>query len=719
MPKGEAMLYTVDNYNYAGLAGIKPQARPQGLQEDNVKTHYADIYAAFDIETTRLPDIEQSIMYVWQFALYPDVIIGRTWKDFKTFLWRVSKNLPKGLKLIIWDHNLSYEWNWLQDLYDFKEYEVFALDAHEVIRCSMYNRFEFRCSYKLTNLSLAQFCAKYHAEHQKLSGDDFNYTKLRYPWTPLTDEEIEYCAHDVLGLCEAVAGLCKAEEMTFYELPHTETGFIRSEVNRAMHDLAHFVVRPMSPDYDLYRLMQFTFRGGNTHANRFFAGYVCKNVWSADRSSSYPDVMVNCVYPMSKFERIDPPSVKLLHDYIYRRRKAVIAHIRLENVRLKDYYNPVPYIARAKCEKIPKSGGVYDNGRVIECPVLECGVTDIDYRIIREQYDYDLTVLEMHVAKYGRLPKPLRDEVLKQYKLKTELKGAEPGSLEETLYNKAKARLNSIYGLMVQAPVRAQYKYRFDPETDCCRVMRVYDYEEKDQYARAMRKAHTLYCWGLWVTAWARLRLQETIDIIRRAKGENGEYGADLLYTDTDSVKYIGKADFTQYNADRITDSEQSGAYAYDRKGKVHYMGVLESENAYTADGEEIPAYSEFKTLGAKKYVYVSNADGKLHCTIAGVNKRLGAEELTEAGGIKAFQEGFTFTRAGGVEAVYNDKEDIEPYKDLIIDGHKVEVLRNVCLRHSTYTVGITAEYDRLLKICENDAMKLIDFWLKCQYTKS
>ena len=43
-----------------------------------VKRDYIDVVSAFDIETSRIPDTEESIMYVWQWAFESDVIVGRT-----------------------------------------------------------------------------------------------------------------------------------------------------------------------------------------------------------------------------------------------------------------------------------------------------------------------------------------------------------------------------------------------------------------------------------------------------------------------------------------------------------------------------------------------------------------------------------------------------------------------------------------------------------------
>lgn len=104
----------------------------------------------------------------------------------------------------------------------------------------------------------------------------------------------------------------------------------------------------------------------------------------------------------------------------------------------------------------------------------------------------------------------------------------------------------------------------------------------------------------------------------------------------------------------------------------------------------------EFRTMGAKKYVYREAPDSKLICTIAGVSKQKGGEELEAHGGITAFHEGFTFTEAGGLEAIYND---IPTYiaTEYEAEGQTCKITANVCLRPSTYTLGLTADYKRLL----------------------
>ena len=104
--------------------------------------------------------------------------------------------------------------------------------------------------------------------------------------------------------------------------------------------------------------------------------------------------------------------------------------------------------------------------------------------------------------------------------------------------------------------------------------------------------------------------------------------------------------------------------------------------------------YSEFATMGAKKYAY-RYPDGTLGITIAGVNKRKGAEELEAAGGLEAFKEGFVFRKAGGTESIYNDEPETDK---LIREGKEISITSNLYIKDSEYTLGVTGEYARILQ---------------------
>lgn len=661
------MYITPDQYIPGTIANIETQKRGRGNPRTRKKVYYKDVICAFDIETTRLADIEQSIMYIWMLHIHNHVtIIGRTWEELKNLFLQIREELQDNT-LCIFVHNLSYEFQFLRAVYDFLPEEVFAVDSRKVLRCSMFdNKIEFRCSYLHTNMSLAEYTNKMDVEHKKLDGEEFDYTKERYPWTPLSEREIAYCVHDVVGLCEALEKEMTIDGDNLYTLPLTSTGYVRRDAKKAMRQIHPAFVKNQLPDIQTYEMLREAFRGGDTHANRFYSGRIIKNVKSADRSSSYPDVLCNCQFPVSPFFHAGKVSFNTLLNMVVVRKKAVIMRVAISKLRLHDDLWGAPYLSKDKCRRIEK--GAFDNGRILSAEYLETTITDVDFKIILDQYDFDdLCAFDVSYARYGKLPRSLIDTVIAYYKAKTELKNV-PG--QEIYYMKSKNKLNSIYGMMAQNPVKQDIVYNSG-------VWSTANEPEAEILDESNRKAFLCYQWGVWCTAWARYRLQEGIKLA----GEN------FVYCDTDSVKYIGDIDWTAYNKQREKDSKASGAFATDPKGITHYMGV------YEADGE----YSEFKTLGAKKYAYNYEAGGKTYVTIAGVTKKSGGKELDENGGLKAFSPGFTFVKAGGTEAVYNDEPEI---KTVVRDGKQINITPNIVIKDSTYTLGITAEYASLLKNC-------------------
>jgi len=663
--------------DYSVFSAIEPQYRKPGQNAKRGQPKaYADTICAFDIETTRLPDIEQSIMYIWQFAVkgYP-VIIGRTWDEFKHFLHKVDEAMKPDLRLVVFVHNLSFEWQFLSGIYKFQPYEVFCTDNRKILYARMFKgRFEFRCSYRLSNTNLKTFLKDYGAEHQKISGEDFDYTKQRYPWTELTNLEMLYCINDVRGLVEAVDNLMQSENDNYYSLPLTSTGYIRRDVKSAMY--GDSLAQDTYPDFETYLMLKWAFRGGDTHANRWYVGKILDNVKSYDRSSSYPDVMINREFPVTEWEDVDGEEL----DKALESGKACLIHALFIGVKLKDKFCGNPYIPIAKCKHL--AGEVEDNGRILEAEHLEICVTDIDYRIITEQYAIDqVDVITLKTSEYGDLPQRFKNVILDLYRKKTALKGVDGVEIE---YMLSKNKINSCYGMTVQDPVKKNIIYKngvfaFDDRKTPQEILE----SGKD-------KAFLPYAVGVWVTAWARLALYDGVKIV----GQD-----NFVYCDTDSVKFVGDADFTEFNTKCVCDDVINRAFAEDKKGKIHYMGVYEEESPY----------KRAAFLGAKKYAY-EDENGDLHITIAGVNKAKGAVELAEHGGLETFvkcadfDHEFTFYDAGGLEAIYNDLA--EPLLEFV-DGRPFMITSNVNLRPSTYTLGITDDYRDILQMCALDLERL------------
>lgn len=683
-------LYTVDTYNYTRIQNLPCLHDTRSNKGSKKAKGYKNCMCAFDIETTRLEDIEQSIMYIWQFSilflddLHIDTIIGRTWTEFELFLDNLM-NDDNYAYYMIFVHNLSYEFQFLRGIYTFSPDEVFAIKSRKILKCEMLERFEFRCSYLQTNMSLNTFTLKMKVEHQKLSGEKFNYEKKRFPWTELTDYEIQYSTYDTIGLVEAMYKRMILSNDNLYTLPLTSTGYVRRETKKAMYGWAR-KHRDIFPTIDVFDLLEEAFRGGDTHANRYYSGTVIRadgknilGIGSYDRSSSYPDVVLNCVFPMTRFVYIGSITENDIEKKLDRG-KALLFRCKITGIEQIDKFYGAPYLSYSKCRNVSRE--VLDNGRILSAEYVETTITDIDYEIMKREYKWKgFEITECYESKYGTLPEPLKGVFRKYYTDKTELKGIVE---QELFYNLQKALLNAGYGMMVQSPVKQSLIFTESAEN-------IYTVDEnvsrETLLTKYNRTAFLPYQWGVWVTAWARLRLKEGINIV----------GDRYVYSDTDSVKYIKvRGDnidelFDRYNSERKKQSISNSAYATDRHSIKHYMGVFEYEDTYT----------EFSTIGAKKYVYRTK-DGKLYATIAGVNKKLAPDELEEHGGIEAFKTGFTFLRSGGTESVYNDV----PYGDFTVENHVLKITQNVVIRPSTYTIGITDEYRRILA----DARTLKEF---------
>ena len=661
-----------------------PLERRQG--EKNKKTYAAEL-TAFDIETSYHPDIEQSVLYLWQFAIGETVVYGRYLSEYITFLHELKKRL-NGLWLVSYVHNLSFEAHHLSGVYKFMDYEVFCTDSRKIIKCEMFKTFEYRCSAKLTNMSLDAFTHKFCKVYKKLTGT-VDHKKERFPDEPIEEDVLKYGANDVLSLVEGVTNLMNRDNDNLYTIPLTSTGYVRREMKQAMSGY-HLSLKDRHPDYKCYKLLRAAFRGGNTHANRYYSEYPVENVDSYDESSAYPAVQCNSLFPVGKFvERINHTSAYV--DKQIERGFPFIMRCRFYHIKLKDIYTAVPYIPFAKCPHIefPAREICNDNGRILKASRLDITITDVDYLIIATQYTFEkLEVLDIYTSAYDYLPEPLRNLNIEFFRRKTELKGVVG---QELYYMKAKNLLNSIYGCSVQEEIKESIL--FDNCSYTPKFAKYTDEQREEEYKKLYEKhgnvLYTQYAYGVWTTANARRALQYAID----------RCGDSLVYCDTDSVKFCGTVDFSEYNSDMMKKCLASGAYAVDPQGITHYMGVYEHD----------AFYKRFITLGAKRYAYEDESG--LHTTISGVSKKSGALELAAHGGIEAFKRGFVFQNTGKLEAVYND----ENLGFVTVKGHRLNVTRNIVLRETTYTLGETDDYMELIELSHEMLNKIHKAFLQLE----
>ncbi len=657
----------------AELLDVPLAKNPVGNNSTRTKKQVLDLLCAFDIETSRVPGLEQSACYHWQLqcGFEHPTIYGRELWQFRKLMDSFAENIPKDHTLYIFVHNLAYEFHFLRGVYpELSADDVFSLKPRKPVKVKLYGgKIELRCSYILTNMSLGEWTAKMKVEHQKLSGDSFDYDAVRYPWTELTQEQLDYCRNDVLGLVEALRVQLNINDDTLSSIPLTSTGYIRRSVKRVMKNWSYYGLQAIQPDPDVYIALREAFRGGDTHCNRFLAGVILKNVKSVDKSSAYPDACVNYDdFPMGTFRRSIRMTVKWAQQLI-KLHRAVLMRLRFTNLRLRDEFDPCPYISYSKVRGVRVYECQLDNGRILTAPHAEMTMTDIDWCIIEAQYTWDdVQVIDMWDTRKGFLPDILRSLIISYYEDKTKLKGVQG---QEVYYVKSKNLLNSVYGLQAQDP---------------CKPTTVYDDSQEDIFSvvegdipalleKSRRQPYGSYQWGVYCTAIARRELRKMIT----------KAGDNFVYCDTDSVKVIGDLDVSKYNRDKVRSSTLNGAKAVDPSGEAHFMGVFED------DGQ----YDRFVSLGAKKYAYEDKKG--LHITIAGVGKKAGARELEAAGGLEAFKPGMIFVDGGGTEAVYND----HTAQEIEVDGHKLFIGPNIYLKPSSYTLGITEDYLRILQNAE------------------
>jgi hypothetical protein len=353
---------------------------------------------------------------------------------------------------------------------------------------------------------------------------------------------------------------------------------------------------------------------------------------------------------------------------------AVVATYIFKDIKIKPGVT-IPYISLARTHSTGFVGGI-DNGRILFADVCECTLTEIDLDIIRKQYDFStISVKAAMLAKKDYLPKPYRAVIQKYYDDKTLLKGAID---EEDLYRYARSKglLNSVFGMSCQDPIHAEILYDNGNYT----AKNLYD--DPEEARKALQRAAFPYQWGVYVTAYARKALQDAIDAA----------GSRMVYCDTDSVKVFGELDLSAINDRRQKLATSAGAYADDRKGIRHYMGVFEYEGTY----------DRFITQGAKRYAYEKG--GKMSITVSGVVKTINEKTgvpfaVEELGSLEKFTVGFIWKKAAGNMSVYNDNDQFS-YTDPET-GKSVVISPNVAIIPTTYEMGYSKDYKKLLEEIE------------------
>ena len=679
------------------------------------KKQYFNIPCCFDTETTStyLNGEKVAFMYAWVLNINGASIIGRTWEEFEQCIETIHKKLftnPERI-FVIYIHNASFEFSFIARRFIWEK--IFSIDERKPIYARTVDGIEFRCSYLLSGYSLAKVGKNLQTYKVRKLVGDLDYTKVRHSRTRLYNKEIRYLIND-----GRVVDSYIQEEIerngNIARIPLTKTGYVRQACRRNCFSKSHRTragsayrkrIKKLTLSLEEYDLLKMAFCGGFTHANPWYTNKILKNVRSFDFTSSYPAVMVCERYPMGKGERIDPVSKEEFNESIKNYCCVFLAHITGMHSRVM-FDNP---ISASKCYLMVNGrlvkgikNAVLNNGRVVSCDECYIAMTNVDYETYRKFYKWKKFEVGMFYRyKAGYLPREFVDSVLTFYEDKTKLKGV-VGMESEYLHQKE--NVNSCYGMSVTDILRAIIRYDYEHldkdgkrkpwyNDDINRLEEIEKYNENTQ-------RFLFYPWGIFVTAYARRNLFSGILAC----------GTDYIYADTDSIKILNydkhKKYFDDYNKQISKRLETACHYHGFDTARVRpktIKGVEKPLGVWDNDGE----YLVFKTLGAKRYLYLDKTG--LHATIAGSNKEKTAEYLT-----KTFGKYYAFYKfdndlkvpkgySGRTSSCYIDYEtsgEVVDYEGVKGNFHE---LTSVHVEQTEYNLSITDNYVKFFLGVQNE----------------
>lgn len=663
----------------------------------NKKIEYLNLPLSFDIETTSFyeGDEKRAIMYAFCFGINGKIIRGRKWEEFVSILKEIRDffDLNDNKRVIIYVHNLAFEFQFFKNLLAWEK--VFAIDSRKPIYSQVWGMgIEFRCSYLLSGYSLS-ILAKNLTSHkiEKLIGD-LDYSLIRHNETELTEQEWKYIENDVI-----IVNYYIEEEIKYYgditRIPLTKTGAVRNYMRKEIYydktnkknrdkfiNYRKLMNRLTIDSIEDYEQLKRAFAGGFTHANSLAVGRICRNAKSFDFTSSYPYVLVSEKFPCNKAEKIELKSMEEFEENM--KYYCCLFDITFYNLESTfPFEHPI-----SKHKSFVKGNVTVDNGRVVKADELTLTCTEQDYIVYKNFYKWEaISIRNFKRFKKNYLPSSFVKCILDLYEKKTTLKGVEGQEVE---YQKSKENVNSIYGMCVTDIVRDENV--FDNQEWIVNHPDEEDIKEiLEKYNKSLKRFH-YYGWGVWCTAYARKNLFTAIHNLEE----------DYIYSDTDSVKFINYEKhedyFKKYNervVQKLTLAMNYHKFDIERVQPKTIKGEKKMLGLWDFDGD----YKFFKTLGAKRYMYVDKND-KLSLTISGVNKKTAVPELLKKYGtnekvLEAFEDGLLFDEdmCGKMLHTYIDEEMQGELTDYTGKKYNYYERSGVHLEKTTYELNLSLEF--------------------------
>lgn len=502
----------------------------------------------------------------------------REWEELKEYLKELCARMFF-YKMICYVHNLGYEFDFLIKNIS-RPLKILSNTTHNIISGVLedFKNIEFRCSYLLTGYPLRKI------------GEMINFPKLEsdyrtiYPHDIVTEEEKIYCERDCDIVAKYIVDVMMKQYGRLFNIPYTKTGRVRHKLHEYYNKYEDKNCEwDLMPPEDCYKAMCDAFMGGITTSNPLFTNIKLRNVHSYDITSSYPYAMLKEQFPYTIYKAQE------VNNDMVNKYKFWLGKIRFKKIQSKYLWQ---WLSISKLNNYADNSRFF-NGKLIYGAWIEITITNIDFEIINDTYDYEeFEVLEFYpLEKYDYLPKPYIETLIDcaetKHKLKLEIETIDENDDRyidlDRDYLLAKGDFNGIYGMTVQKLVSDDYYIDEDF---------AWHIKETEYVQNTKKHIKRNFLFGIYVTAYARRNLIKAIL-------KNCPF--TFVYCDTDSIKFIGENIFI--------DTNKRLQAPYINIDCVKDLGIFKYEKTY----------DEFKTLGAKKYCYKLN--GYYHLVVAGLPK--------------------------------------------------------------------------------------------------
>lgn len=649
----------------------------------------AIVFGVLDIETSTLEQDNEPIAVWLSYGVFSLYRVDTKTK-IKTYRYREWEELRQAFEdvracfgdktTLVYVHNLSFDIDYIYKNLS-RPKSMLSNSSHGIIASILedYPFIEFRCSYKLSGMSLAKI------------GKSLGYPKLdstyRFilPQDEVTPDEWSYCERDCDVVGKYILQVILPEFKHLRNIPLTKTGRVRKTFAKHYSETEKTPLWDTLPPEDCYQAMQDAFAGGLCLCNPMYTGQVITDVDSYDIKSSYPFVMLTERYPYT-ITRDYEPTLEMLKEKFW------IAKIRFHKIKSRFAWG---WLSDAKMNAVDTITAERYNGKLLNAGWIERTITNVDYEMICKTYTFEnIEILEFyHLRNYGYLPSPYI-ETIKQFAIKKSdlskvvksLSEDDPQYIEKNIeYMLSKNDFNGIYGMSVQKLVQTDYFLTDD-----------FQYSSADPvYAQTNKHIKRNFLFGIYITAYARKNLLTAVL-------HNSPHL--LLYTDTDSIKFVSNGVFHGTNVRMLK--------RYRKYPALRNLGIFEHD----------AHYDKFVYWGAKKYCYEKH--GKVYTTVAGLPKikdkplmfyRENPDDLEELTNIEQFHPPMIFKDCKlGSKYIYLDHSfDSEDGFDMVnfkqnlgvqeyLEKHNIHTVGGVGLYKVSYSLDITESDKELILQCQS-----------------